>query len=132
MYIETVLNSYETTSSSTKLTIVNSVSFTISRMRKVTGHITDLPQIFKAYNIYIIADDEDEYLCWYRFLACCLYHELTNLENQRKEKNNYYTINHRTKIDKKLLLEEHNIKYTTKIPKEGQKILDDFKGVTLD
>ena len=132
MYIETVLNSYETTTSSTKLTIVNSVSFTISRMRKVTGHIKDLPQIFKSQKNHIIADDEDDCLCWFRFLACCLYPKLTNPENQRKEKNNYYTINHRTKVAKKLLLEEHNIKYTTKIPKEGQKILDDFKGVTLD
>ena len=132
MYIETVLNSYETTSSNNKLTIVHSISFTVSRMRKVTGHIKNLPQIFKNNNNYIIVDDEDDNLCWYRFLACCLYPELTNPEGQRKSKNMVYTIEHRTKRAKKLLLEEHNITYTTKIPNYGKTILAQFQGSTTE
>ncbi len=124
MYIETVLNSYETTSSNNKLTIVHSISFTISRMRKVTGRIKDLPEIFKKSNNYIIVDDEDDNLCWYRFLACCLFPELTNTTK--------YDIKHRTKRAKKLLLEEYGITYTTKIPKHAQRLLDNFQGVTME
>ena len=76
LYIESILTSYETTTSNNKLTIVNSVAFTVSRMRKTTGHIKELPIEFKNSK-FIIVDDEDDKLCWYRFLACCLYPELT-------------------------------------------------------
>ena len=124
LYIESVLHSYETTSSNNKLCIVSSVSFTVSRMRKVTGHIKDLPQEFKCNSNYIIVDDEDDNLCWYRFLVCCLYPELVDTKK--------YNIKNRTKIAKKLLLEEHNISYTTKIPKEAQTILDNYQGSTME
>ena len=38
-YIESVLHSYETSTSSTKLILVGTVSFTVSRMVKVSGRI---------------------------------------------------------------------------------------------
>ena len=124
LYIETVLSSYETTTSNNKLSIVNSIAFTVSRMRKVSGHIKDLPIEFKKQHNNIIVDDEDDNLCWYRFLACCLYPEFRNTKK--------YKIIDRTKKAKKLLLEEHGITYTTKIPEEGTKILNTFQGITME
>ena len=62
LYIETVLSSYETTTSNNKLTIVCSVAFTISRMRKVSGHIKELTSEFKSQHNHIIVD-KDDHLC---------------------------------------------------------------------
>ena len=69
-------------------------------MRKVTGHIKDLPKEF-IKNDFIISDNEDDKLCFYRFLAICLseYDEKTktyNLANTQK-----YDCAKRTKVAKK-------------------------------
>ena len=125
-----MLNSYETTTSNNKLTIVYAVSFTVSRMRKVTGHIKDLPNEFKNNN-HIITDNEDDKLCWYRFLACCLFSELTNPSKPLATKTKY-NISDRTKRAKILLLEEHGITYKTKIPQAGIEILEKFNGTTME
>ena len=64
LYIESTLSSYETTSSNNKLTIVSSISFTVSRMIKITGKIEGLPEeIIKSKSV--IADNIDDKLCWY-------------------------------------------------------------------
>ena len=133
MYIESNLNSYETSSSSTKLTIVGSISFTVSRMRKVTGHIKDLPEEF-IKNDFIISDNEDDKLCFYRFLAICLSDIIivNNVEIHKLADTQKYRVQDRTKVAKKILLKEHNIEYNTKIPKQGLKILKEFKGVTME
>ena len=133
MYIESNLNSYETSTSSTKLTIVGSVSFTVSRMRKVTGHIKDLPEEF-IKNDFIISDNEDDKLCFYRFLAICLSDIIivNNVEIHKLANTQKYDCAKRTKVAKKILLKEHNIEYNTKIPKQGLKILKEFKGVTME
>ena len=123
LYIESVLHSYETESSSTKLTLVGSIAFTVSRMRKITGRIKDLPIEF-IKNDFIICDNEDDKLCFFRFLAVCLNEELANTKK--------YKTKERTKIAKKLLLKEHNIIYNTKIPNEGKKILNEFEGVSME
>ena len=92
-------------------------------MRKVTRHIKYLPvEFFK--NDFIISDNEDDKLCFFQFLAICLNKEL---ENTKK-----YNCTKRAKVAKKLLLKEHNIEYTTKIPNRGLKILKDFKGITME
>lgn len=39
LYIESRLHEYETSTSNTKLTIISSISFTISRMLKITGKV---------------------------------------------------------------------------------------------
>ena len=56
--------------------------------------------------------------------AICLNNEIVNTQK--------YDCAKRTKVAKKLLLKEHNIEYTTKIPTQGLKILKEFKGVTLE
>ena len=123
LYIETVLSSYETTTLNNKLMIVCSVAFMISRMRKVSGHIKDLPSEFKTQHNHIIVDNEDQ-LCWYRFLACCLYYELTDA--------NKYNTSNRTKRAIILLLEERGITYTTKMPEQGKQILQAFQSITME
>ena len=77
MYIESNLHKYKTTCSSTKLTIVCSISFTVPRMRKVTWDIKDLPIEF-IKNDFIVSANEDDILYYYRFLAIYLNNELAN------------------------------------------------------
>lgn len=45
-YTESVLHNYSVSESSTKLIIVLSVAFTVSRLVKVTGKIDKLPEEF--------------------------------------------------------------------------------------
>ena len=92
-------------------------------MRKVARHIKYLPVEF-IKNDLIISDNEDDKLCFFQFLAICLNKELANTKK--------YDCTKRTKVAKKLLLKEHNIEYTTKIPNRGLKILKDFKGITME
>lgn len=82
LHTETVLRSYETTTSNNKLSIVNSIAFTISRMRKVSGPIKDLPIEFK-HPKFIIVDNEDDHLCWYRFPTCYMYPEFLNTKKYK-------------------------------------------------
>ena len=127
LYIESILHSYETASSNNKLCIVGSISFTVSKMRKVTGHIKDLPVEFKKNNL-IITDDVDDNLCWYRFLAICLDEKLQNTKE--------YGIKYRTNAAKRLLLENHGIKYGANMSKnnriKAKEILENFAGVSVD
>ena len=121
LYIESVLHNYETTSSNTKLIYVSNVSFTVSRLQKVSGYIAKLPKIF-INNHYIITDNIDDNLCWYRFLATCIY----------QMANKQYKPIDRTNKAKKLLLEEHGIIYNTKIPKNGIELLQNYQGSNIE
>ena len=125
LYIESILHSYETTSSSSKLTIVGSISFTISRMRKVTGKIKDLPIEF-IKNELIITDNIDDNLCFYRFLAICLDQNLSN----KKLAN----ITNRTNAAKKLLLNENNIEFKSlrKLSNSAKDFINKYKGTTYE
>ena len=120
----------------TSLRLSVQFAFTTSRMRKVSGYIKELPSEFKSQHKHIIVDDEDDQLCWYRFLACCLYPELTNpksdAESNAESKRVYYGITNRTKRAIKLLLEERGITYTTKMPEQGKQILKAYQGITME
>ncbi|KAK8839981.1 hypothetical protein M9Y10_031266 [Tritrichomonas musculus] len=120
LYIESTLSSYETTSSNNKLTIVSSISFTVSRMIKITGKIEGLPEeIIKSKSV--IADNIDDKLCWYRFLSICLNPDLMKALVKR-----------RTQIAKQLLLQKYGISYSNNMKNEdrikAQNILDNYQG----
>ena len=120
MYIETVLHNYSVSESSVKLTIVSSIAFIISRLVKVTGKIEHLPEEFVKSRL-IIADNEDDKLCWYHFLSICLDKALL----KRK-------LFHRTSKAQMLLCEEHGHPYTTHLTKEAKKVIDNFIGTSIE
>ncbi|KAK8834395.1 hypothetical protein M9Y10_025167 [Tritrichomonas musculus] len=120
LYIEIVLHNYRVSESSVKLTIVSSIAFIVSRLVKVTGKIEHLPEEFVKSKL-IIADNEDDKLCWYRFLSICLDRTLL----KRK-------LFHRTSKAKMLLCEEHGHLYTTHLTKEAKNIIDNFNGTSVE
>ncbi|KAK8838032.1 hypothetical protein M9Y10_035980 [Tritrichomonas musculus] len=119
LYIESVLHNYNVSESSVKLTIVSSIAFNVSRLVKVTGKIEHLPEEFVKSRL-IIADNEDDKLCWYRFLSICL--DKTLLKRK---------LFHRTSKAKMLLCEEHGHPYTTHLTKEAKNIIDNFNGTSV-
>ena len=121
-YIESVLHNYEVSESSTKLTLVSSVAFSVHRLVKVTGKLNLPDEIIKSK--LIITDNVDDNLCWYRFLAVCVKPELLNYKK--------YKLADRTAYAKRLLCEEHGLPYTTKISKEAQKFLDKYDGTSME
>ena len=112
------------------MTYVSSVSFTISRLTKTSGFIPNLPKIF-VNNPYIITDNINDNLCWYRFLSICLFDIITQTDENGNAIKSYKPTD-RTSKAKKLLLEECGIKYITKIPKEGINILNNYEGTHIE
>lgn len=74
-------------------------------------------------NKYIICDNIDDNLCWYRFLATCL--------DGRLEKKPF-TVKDRTASAKKLLCEEHGLQYTKKPSQAAKQLITSFNGITID
>ena len=124
LYIETVLHNYSVSESSVKLTIVSSIAFIVSRLVKVTGKIEHLPEEFVKSRL-IIADNEDDKLCWYRFLAICLNPKLINPKKT-------ITIKDRTKQAKRLLCDERGAPYKTQLTKEAKEVLDNFTETSVE
>ena len=120
LYLESILHNYEVSESSVKLTFISSLVFKVHRMVKVTGKIDKLPQEFINSNL-IIVDNENDGLCWYRFLAVSLNVKLIN---------RCYKIKDRTAAAKKLLCEERGYPYVKNPSRESLKIIGEFKGMT--
>ena len=121
-YIEIVLFNYSVTESSTKLIFVSSVAFKVHRLRKTTGKIVNLPEEFTKSR-WVIVDNEDDNLCWYRFLSICLDQSLINAKTNR--------IQNRTQVAQKILCEDHGAPYKTKMTNAARKVLSEFDGVTM-
>ena len=123
LYIESVLHSYETTQSNTKLTIVGSIAFTISRMIKITGKINGLPDVFTKSRS-IIVDNVDDNLCWYRAVSNCLNPKLISATEKR-----------RTQLAKQMLLKKYGIEYSNHMTNDerekSNKILNEFNGLDI-
>ncbi|WP_334089833.1 hypothetical protein, partial [Helicobacter typhlonius] len=121
-YIESVLHNYEVSESSVKLTFVSSVAFTISRLVKITGKLQLPEELVKSK--LIITDNEDDKMCWYRFLAVCVNPKLLNYKS--------YKLNDRTNHARRLLCEEHGFPYKTKITNEALNFLNNYDGTTME
>ena len=121
-YIESVLHGHTTSESSTLLTFVSSIAFTVNRLFKVSGKLSLPIELIKS-NL-IIVDNVDDKLCWYRFLAVCLNHKLCETKK--------YNINNRTNYANRLLAEEHGHPYKTHMTKQAKAIIDNFNGMTED
>ena len=122
-YIETNLHNHSTTSSNVKLIYVSNVAFTVSRLVKVSGKIDDLPVEFLKSK-FVITDNEDDGLCWYRFLAICLEPKLGEAKT--------FKLKDRTQAARKLFCKDHGAEYTTRPTKAAQTLLKSFNGMTLD
>lgn len=127
MYIETKLYEHETPSTSnTKLTIINSISFTVSRLIRITGRIDKVSKLF-GRNKFVVTDNVDDKLCWYRFLAICLNTKLSDVRT--------FKTSDRTLAAKRLLLKKHGIEYTNHMTnqqkEQANKIINEFKGVNM-
>ena len=121
-YIESVLFNYSTTESNVKLIYVTSISFTISRLVKVTGKVSLPDEIVRSK--LIITDNDDDGLCWYRFLSICLDPKFGNTKK--------YDLTKRTSAARKLLCMDHGVSYSTKPTKAAKSIIDSFKGMPLE
>lgn len=123
-FINATLSHYQTSTSSKLLSIVASVCFRISKLIKISGKINGLPEEFIKSHA-IIVDNEDDGLCFYRFLACCLDSNLTNAKS--------FNLKNRTSKAKALLLEKYGIKFTSNMTQKDKqrtyKILSSFKGI---
>lgn len=71
-YIKANLIQYKTSSSTKLLSIVEKIVFQISRMLCISGKVKGLSDVF-IKSKSIIVDDENDCLCWYRFIALTLY-----------------------------------------------------------
>lgn len=119
-YIETVLHNYEVSESSVKLTFVSSVGFSVHRMVKVAGRIESLPEeVIKSK--LIITDNEDDGLCWYRFLAICVNPKLIKMK-----------MIERTKQAKRLICDYHGCPYKTQPTYDAKEFLNNYEGTTWD
>ena len=118
-YIESVLHNYEASESSVKLTFVSSVAFSVHRLVKITGKLQLPEELIKSR--LIITDNEDDNLCWYRFLAICLYPDMI----KRK-------LNHRTSLARRILCEDHGFPYKTNITNEALNFLNHYEGTTME
>lgn len=114
----------KTSSSSKLLSIVETIVFMVSRMLKISGKVKGLPEVF-IKSKSIVVDNEDDHLCWHRFLALCLYPELRNTKVSN--------IRHRTQRAKSIFLAEHGITYSNHMTQADRKhaaaILNDFQGM---
>ena len=118
---------YSTTESDVKLIYVTSVAFKVSRLVKVTGKVKLPDELVKSR--LLITDNDDDGLCWYRFLSVCLNPELGNLIKPTTKK---YSIVHRTSAARKLLCQDHGVTYSTRPTKAAQSILDSFNGMSTE
>ena len=121
-YIESILFNYSTTESNVKLIYVTSIAFTVSRLVKVTGKVS-LPKELVSSKM-IIADNDDDGLCWYRFLSICLNPQLKNTKK--------YDLAKRTSAARKLLCMDHGVSYSTKPTKVAQSIINSFNGMSIE
>ena len=121
-YIETNLHNYTTAQSNVKLIYIASIAFTVSRLVKVTGKVKLPEELIKSH--LIITDNDDDGLCWYRFLSICLDPKLANAKK--------YSIVHRTQAARKLLCQDHGVTYSTRPTKAAQSIINSFKGMTME
>ena len=123
-YINATLMQYKTSSSSKLLSIVETIVFMVSRMLKISGKVKGLPDVF-IKSKSIIVDNEDDHLCWHRFLALCLYPELRNTKK--------FYIRYRTQSAKSIFLVENGITYSNHMTQADRKraaaILNDFQGM---
>ena len=122
-YIESVLFNYSTTASNVKLIYVTNAVFTVSDMIKVTGYIPRLPVAITCKSKFVIVDNVDDKLCWYRFLAICKNKDLAD----RK-----FNVSNRTQAARKLLCADNGEHYTTRQTKKAKEIIDNFDGMTTD
>ena len=125
-YIESILHNYQVSESPTKLIYVTSVMFKVHKLRKTNGKIANLPIEF-IKSKYVITDNEDDKLCWYRFLAVCLNPKLANTKT--------FNIRDRTAAAKELLCKEHGIEYldnANRPTEAAKKLLSEFDGVTQE
>ena len=123
-YINATLIQYKTSSSSKLFSIVETIVFKVSRMLRISGKVKGLPDVFiKSHSI--IVDNEDDRLCWYRFLALCLYPELRDTKK--------FYIKHRKQKAKAILLADHGITYNNHMTQADKKraaaVLNEFQGM---
>ena len=121
-YIETILQNYHTSESPTKLLFVTNVLFKECKLVKTTGKIEGLPKEFEQSK-WIITDNVDDNLCWYRFLAVCL--------NEKLAETRTFKINDRTSAAQRLLCDERGCSYSRNRPALANKILSEFNGVSI-
>ncbi|KAK8839370.1 hypothetical protein M9Y10_032306 [Tritrichomonas musculus] len=92
------------------------------KLVKVTGKVS-LPKELVSSKM-IIADNDDDGLCWYRFLSICLNPQLKNTKK--------YDLAKRTSAARKLLCMDHGVSYSTKPTKVAQSIINSFNGMSIE
>ena len=90
-YINAALMQYKKSSSSKLPSIVETIVFMVSRILKISGKFKGLHEVF-IKSKSIVVDNEDDCLCWLRFLALRLYPKLHDTK-----KNNIKNRNQRAK-----------------------------------
>ena len=97
---------YNTSLSSKVLSIV------VFLMLKISGKSKGPPELIINSKL-IIVDNEEDQLCWYRFIALCVYPELLNTKK-------YYIMDHSQKL-KAILLADHGITYSNHMTQADKK-----------